>query len=315
MDDCFASIDLGSHTARLLISKKSGAPGSLLPLIRRRTYVRLADHFDPSDEKTIQPVAVDRAVHAMKDFARIIRAHHALSVHAVATGVFREARNARAILNRIREETGIRVRPVSGHEEALLTGKGILDGMAPGERSFVAFDLGGRSVELIRGRGRAIKEAGSMPLGAMTLTQAFLHHDPPCEDEYTRLAAHIDRSLTHAAPAIERGALVVGTGGTVATLTCMAHRSIPDEGALNRLHGGALREGDVMALFRGMKGKPVKDRIGFCGLDEGRADVILAGSLVVLRILHHYQTRQLVFSKSDILEGILLHINEGEGHG
>ncbi|MBW2207273.1 MAG: hypothetical protein JRG79_10210, partial [Deltaproteobacteria bacterium] len=101
-------------------------------------------------------------------------------------------------------------------------------------------------------------------------------------------------------------ALLVGTGGTVTTLGAMIHHiAIPDirpEG----MNGLTLEREAVEALFEVMKQMPNKERVLLDGLDRGRADVILAGTLVVLRIMHIFQFPVLTISMSDILEGILI---------
>jgi exopolyphosphatase/guanosine-5'-triphosphate,3'-diphosphate pyrophosphatase len=148
-----ASIDIGSHTARLLIADKSGPQGILRPLIRKRDYIRLSEGFDRAGEKTIQPNAIDRTLDALKGFSQTLKTFDVGSVHAVATGLFREAANRDEFLDRIYESTGIRVRTITGDEEALLTGKGVLNALDIRKKPFIIFDLGGGSTEFLSGRG------------------------------------------------------------------------------------------------------------------------------------------------------------------
>ena len=87
-----ASIDLGSHTARLLIAREGDAAGSFKPLMRKRSYLYLAKDFDPA-LKRIGAEATARAVTVLKDFAKTMAERQIKRVVAVATGVVREAAN------------------------------------------------------------------------------------------------------------------------------------------------------------------------------------------------------------------------------
>jgi exopolyphosphatase/guanosine-5'-triphosphate,3'-diphosphate pyrophosphatase len=317
MGEILAAIDIGTHTARLLIAKRSQPTDTLEPLIRKRRYTRLAEDFDPPGKGTLGAKAVGRALDALREFSGDIRRHGVQQVCAIATGVIREAENRDPFLLRIYEETGIRARLVSGEEEALLTGKGVLRAVSIRGTSFMGFDLGGGSTEFFS-PGESGLHTRSIPLGAMVLTRGYLKGDPPKETELRALSAHIDQCLRDAdlgACPDPRTRLVVGTGGTVTTLAAMIHRMAPEEVTPERVNGMTLERREIEALFHNMRGLDQDERSGLAGLDRGRADVIIAGCLVVIRILHFFEAFRLVVSLSDLLEGMLWYGLEGEDHG
>jgi exopolyphosphatase/guanosine-5'-triphosphate,3'-diphosphate pyrophosphatase len=302
-----ASIDIGSHTARLLIADKSGPQGILRPLIRKRDYIRLSEGFDRAGEKTIQPNAIDRTLDALKGFSQTLKTFDVGSVHAVATGLFREAANRDEFLDRIYESTGIRVRTITGDEEALLTGKGVLNALDIRKKPFIIFDLGGGSTEFLSGRGGR-QTVRSIPLGAGILTQAYLKADPPEKDEIRVLSTYIDQILTESGMR-EVGAgddyLVVGTGGTVTTLGAMTHRVPVEDITPEVINGLTIERSQIEGLFYRLRNLTLEERAKLPGLDTGRAGVIVAGSLIVIRILHFFKSVQLTVSMSDLLEAIL----------
>jgi exopolyphosphatase/guanosine-5'-triphosphate,3'-diphosphate pyrophosphatase len=302
-----ASIDIGSHTARLLIADKSGPQGILRPLIRKRDYIRLSEGFDRAGEKTIQPNAIDRTLDALKGFSQTLKTFDVGSVHAVATGLFREAANRDEFLDRIYESTGIRVRTITGDEEALLTGKGVLNALDIRKKPFIIFDLGGGSTEFLSGRGGR-QTVRSIPLGAGILTQAYLKADPPEKDEIHVLSTYIDQILTESGMR-EVGAgddyLVVGTGGTVTTLGAMTHRVPVEDITPEVINGLTIERSQIEGLFYRLRNLTLEERAKLPGLDPGRAGVIVAGSLIVIRILHFFKSVQLTVSMSDLLEAIL----------
>jgi exopolyphosphatase/guanosine-5'-triphosphate,3'-diphosphate pyrophosphatase len=302
-----ASIDIGSHTARLLIAEKSGPQGILRPLIRKRDYIRLSEGFDRAGKRIIQPDAIDRTLDVLKGFSQSLKTFDVGSVHAVATGLFREAANRDEFLYRIYESTGIRVRTITGDEEALLTGRGVLNALDIRKEPFIIFDLGGGSTEFLSGNGGG-QTVRSIPLGAGILTQAYLKADPPEKNEIRVLSAYIDQILTESGME-EVGAgdvyLVVGTGGTVTTLGAMTHR-VPVEDITPEVINGLTRErSQIEGLFYRLRNLTLEERAKLPGLDTGRAGVIVAGSLIVIRILHFFKSVQLTVSMSDLLEAIL----------
>ena len=311
-DECqmtnLASIDIGSHTARLLISRKIGAPVLFNPLIRRRTYIRMAEGFEDQGKKTINPAAIDRVLNSLKDFASATRKYNVDNTYAISTGVMRRAVNRDHLLNLIYEHTGFKVKVVSGDEEARLTGKGVLHSLNIQGEPFVIFDLGGGSTEFIFGRND-VADVTSIPLGAMILTQRFLTSDPPDKDSIEALSRYVDKALKKVFSGktyIKNDHLLVGTGGTVTTLAAMIYGIDPKVISPSGMNGLILKRALIEELFSRMKTQAINERLKLTGLDRGRADVIIAGSIVVIRILHFFKSLQMTVSLSDLLEGILI---------
>jgi exopolyphosphatase / guanosine-5'-triphosphate,3'-diphosphate pyrophosphatase len=307
MERPLAAIDIGTYTARLLIASGPGPSGQLRSFARKRAYIRLAEGFDHS-KKRILPGSIDRTLKVLDDFLHDIRSLNVCSTHAIATGVVREATNRDEFLGRISEQTGIRVRLISGDEEAQLTAKGVLHALGVQNRPILIFDLGGGSTEFFL-KGKDTQIVRSIPLGAMILTKGHLKSAPPKEIQVDSLSEDIDHCLNRSCPAFSGGderLFVVGTGGTVTTLALMLHEIAPEDISAERINGLVLERQHIEILFDKMRGMTVEERSKLPGLDKGRAEIILAGSLVVIRILHFLKAVQLTVSLSDLLEGILI---------
>ncbi len=302
-----ASIDIGSHTARLLVCEKTVSTKGIRPLLRKRAYIRLAEDFTSQGKRAIHPEATERALKALGEFASIIKEMDVGSVRAVCTGVVREAENRNDFLNLIFERTGIRAHVLSGGEEARFTAKGVLHALSIQGQFSMIFDLGGGSTEFIRGEGD-FQKTQSLPLGTMVLTQRYLVSDPPGEEEMGALERDVDDILTRAFPegCLEGDGPVVGTGGTVTTLGAMLHHMDIEEISPERMNGLILRRGELEDLFERLKAMTFDERLRLQGLDRGRADVIPAGCGVVLRILQFFKAREMLMSLSDLLEGMVL---------
>jgi exopolyphosphatase / guanosine-5'-triphosphate,3'-diphosphate pyrophosphatase len=302
--DILASIDLGSHTARLLIARWEA--GRLKCLLRKRAYIRLAQDFESPQSRTLKQAGIGRALKALEAFKSDIEKLEAKRIRAVATGVVRAAENRNLFLGLVREKTGIRVEVLSGEEEARLSGLGIQQALDLGARPFIAFDLGGGTTEFLLVWNQCDTKAFSLPLGAMIMTQRHLVTDPPESGEIESLRKETRGLLRKAFSDEVWSCPLVGTGGTVTTLAAMAHGIDVPAISPERMNGIILHARHLEELLNRMERLPVAERAALPGLDEGRADVILAGSLVVREILNFFHSSEMMVSLTDLLEGALL---------
>jgi len=317
--NALASVDLGTHTARLLVALPEAGGTRLRPLARDRRTIRLARGMGREGGFAIPEDAADRAVSAIREFTRTVLDHDGVIAGAVCTGVVRTAANREAFLKSLRDETGVEFRLITGEEEALLTLRGVLSAVGRVEGPFLLFDLGGGSTELIAGSGVENTAAAveSVPLGALALKEAYLRGDPPGREELEAVEAAVDRVLE----GVLLGVLplgkvprLIGTGGTATTLAAMARgvefRDISPE----RMDGTTLGRDEVEGLFEKMIRMTSRERCLLTGVDEGRADVLPAGTVVVRRIMHFLGVPEMSVCLSDILEGILISYLEGFAH-
>ena len=304
-----AAIDIGTHTARLLIVSDSEPSERIDPLVRKRRYIRLAEGFDASGKKIIQPESFDRTLAVIQDFLQDLEAFNDVSIHAVATGVVRDSANKSEFLEHIYEQTGIRVRLVTGEEEARLTAKGAIHSLDLQALPFVIFDLGGGSTEFFFESRKNSPIVKSLPLGATVLTTEHLTSDPPEKSHVDRLSEQIDQDLKSFDAGLfqnEESLVLLGTGGTVTTLAMMLNGIEPEGVSAEQVNGLVLKRQDIEALFDRMKKMRFQERLALPGLDKGRAGIILAGTLVVMRIMYFLKADQLTASMSDLLEGLLI---------
>jgi exopolyphosphatase/guanosine-5'-triphosphate,3'-diphosphate pyrophosphatase len=207
MDTTFSSIDIGSHTARLLIAQMQGTERPLNVLTRKRTYTRLAEGFDETGPRILPEGGVQRTLEALRDFSTLNRRFQVQKVWAVATGVVREAEDRDLFLRRCHATTGIHIRMIQGQEEARLTSKGVLGTIQPQGNPFVVFDLGGGSTEFFCDHHGEVYER-SIPLGAARLTHRYLRSDPPTESELQATRTYVEADLKAAFPLpFKRGAV------------------------------------------------------------------------------------------------------------
>ncbi|MFO8091161.1 MAG: hypothetical protein R6U13_15080 [Desulfatiglandaceae bacterium] len=308
----FASIDIGSHTARLLVARSGEPFPSLNPVLRKRAYTRLAGDFIRSGRKVIPDTAVDRIAFVLEDFLALAKIHRVGRIYAAATGVLREAENRDHVLEALNRLTGLEIRCLSGEEEALLSSLGVVHALGLGDPPYVVFDLGGGSTEIVVDScGNRIVE--SLPLGASVLTSRFFASDPPAAGEIMELESEIQRVLKRAEiriPGEKAANVIAGTGGTVTALAAVLDDVGTDGIVPERINGLRVELQQVNELIGSWQKLSIQERMRFSDLDEGRAEVILAGAMVVRAIMHYFGGG-VTACMSDLLEGLIIESGGG----
>ena len=299
-----ASIDLGSNTIRLLIAEPA-VTAPIRPIIVERRITRLGESFLP--DKTLQPVAMDRSIAALKEFAELMGLNGVRDYSAGATAVVRQASNGGHFLNEVQRQTGLAVRSLNGSEEARLSLLGVASVVSNKESSLVVFDIGGGSTELVwKGEGdNSSVESSSLPLGVVHLTETFLQSDPPGHEPCLQLRKHVSSVLAELSLYKDfQDTLWIGTAGTVTTLASMWYELV--EYDPERINGTVLERtwlADLCARLASMK---LADRRKLTGLEPGREDIILAGGLVTLEIMDTFGFSRFTVSDAGLLEGLFL---------
>jgi exopolyphosphatase/guanosine-5'-triphosphate,3'-diphosphate pyrophosphatase len=293
-----AIIDLGSNTSRLIILTYS--PGTSFQLIDQvRERVRLSEGMGA--ENVLRPAPMDRAVHLIKVFKALCDANGIETIIATATSAVRDARNQAEFLRRVEDEAGLKLRVLSGAEEAYYGYLGAINS-TPLINGLV-LDIGGGSLELGRVRQRQLISSTSLPLGAVRLSETFLRSDP-IKPADVRLVNRYVEALMSSIDWLKasRGDQLVGLGGTVRALAKMdqRRRGYP----LDRLHGYTLTRPAIETLLHEMEDLPLSKREKLPGLNSDRADVIVGGTLALARLMRLGGYHELTVCGQGLREGL-----------
>jgi exopolyphosphatase/guanosine-5'-triphosphate,3'-diphosphate pyrophosphatase len=298
MDELVAVVDLGSTAVRFLLAQVTPDSGYRI-LAQERVPTRLGG----GAPGTLPREAIDDTLRAVRRFfKRHADRERGPRVVAVATSAVRDARNRERLLAPLRYREGIEVRVLSGADEARLGAEAALRSLPV--RDAVVADLGGASLQLSRVRGRRVTATDSLPLGAVRTTRRFLRHDPPRPRELRALRREIRERLHGTLRPAEAGEPVIGLGGTIRTLARIhlrAHRG------RKRRHGLTLLQSDVTAIRERLESVTLRARRKIRGLRAERADIILAGSIVVEELLIFGGYLSLIVCDRGVRDGILLH--------
>lgn len=298
------AIDMGSNSFHLLVVD-AHPDGSFDTLLREKEMLRLGDVVTRTG--SIPPDHVDRILDAMRRFASMAASIGATELVACATSALREADNSSAVVDLIREETGIEVEVISGRREARLIFSAIRESVALEPGPAVCFDLGGGSLEVMVGDNGGLLWSTSLHLGAARLAAQFIEEDPPSAGELRRLKAHVLEVLEPVAREVAsfEPKLMVGTSGTFQDLARMATASrtgsVPQ--AVNQL---VVARADVAAVHERLITATAAARAKVPGLDARRADQIPVGSQVLLTAMKLFGFDELMVGDWALREGIVL---------
>lgn len=296
MAERLAVLDLGSNAVRLVLARVT--PGvEFRVLHQERVQTRLA-----ANRRGLLPRrAVDETIRAVKDFLGEMRNGKPTRVMAIATAAVRDAPNADCLLGPLERETGVEVRVLSGTEEARLGAAAVL-WRRQIERGAIV-DLGGGSLQVTRVRGGRVVRVASVPLGVVRTTLRFLKHDPARASEIVALRRETRDRLLGVLPRAEAGDPLIGLGGSLRALGRIFLRSAGRDGSLGGLR---MRRRDVTALRERLEPLTVRQRRRVRGLKAERADVILAGAVVIEELMTLGGYEVLTVSNEGVRHGLLI---------
>lgn len=295
-----ACIDIGTNSVLLLIAEQS--PRGPVALVEQATITRLGQGVDRTGQ--LAPEACERTLACLRAYANTIAEYGAERVVAVGTSAMRDARNGAKFREHARELLGTEPRVISGDEEAALTFVGALSGLQL-TGTLVVFDVGGGSTEIIVGERDSAREhvtsARSLDIGSVRLYERFFAHDPPTAGECEAVRKHVAEQLASYGP-IPTTKTLLGVAGTVTTLAAIDLALEPY--TAERVHGARITEQRVREIAADLARLSTAERKRLPGLAPDRADVIVAGALLVHEVILWAQCEELVVSDRGVRWGL-----------
>jgi exopolyphosphatase / guanosine-5'-triphosphate,3'-diphosphate pyrophosphatase len=294
-----AAVDIGSNSVRLKIARLQA--GRLRPLHEDREVTRLGEGVFSSGFLT--PESMADTVRVLRRFHRTTQQIVIDNVRVVATSALRDARNSQAFLEWVRSATGWRVEIVSGVEEARLIHLGLISGARVDRRPTLMIDLGGGSCELTVSQGGHIRDAVSLPLGAVRLSNEFLRHDPPRKGELKRLRGFVTREANRVVGRMNSARIhnVIATSGTAAALAAVASHL---RRAKTRQRNLVTRL-EMSRIAKRIARLPIAERRKIEGIGPRRAEIIVAGAVVYQELLERLRLKGFRYSSLGLRDGVL----------
>jgi len=299
-----AAIDIGTNSVHMIVAQVR--PDLSFEIVdREKEMVRLG--AGGLDGKALTPTAMTAGLQALSKFRRLADSHNVDEIIAGATSATREAENGGDFIAAVRAQTGIDVKVITGTEEARLIHLAAAYGVDLARRRGVVIDIGGGSVEITLGASRDAVLAKSFKVGVIRLTERFVRTDPISHRDERRLVQHIEEAIgAHVDQIVARGyQRVIGTSGTILSLGAVTIAAetgtVVDDLRQRRVSAKGLHK-----VRKALVASDQAERLQMPGLDPRRADLSVAGAVLLDTILRRLRADEISLCDLALREGLIL---------
>jgi len=300
-----ASIDLGTNTALLLIARVE--KDKVIPLHNAQIILRLGRNIDASG--LIQKEVFDKVLNAIIEFKTIAENFNVDKIIAIGTSALRDAKNGDQLIEFIYQKTGIKIRVISGEEEARLTYFGAVSGLDHKilNSKITVIDIGGGSTEIINGLGFEIKNLASLNIGTVRITEKFFKHFPPLEEEIKYARDFINNEFEKINDKFDfADSTLVGVAATVTTIAAYDLRLETYDGEKVNMH--EMRFETIDEIYNKFKKLSIDEIKKIPQISKGREDVIFAGILILRDFMKKFKFDIIIASDRGVRYGAILEL-------
>ena len=319
---CYAALDLGTNNCRLLIATPQGASFRVVEAYSR--IVRLGEGLSQSGR--LSEAAMERALAALKVSAEKVRRRRVVRLRAIATQACRMAENGQAFIERVAEETGLKLQIISPREEARLSVAGCLNLLDRSHEAALVVDVGGGSTELSwvdlkEGPANAappVRAWLSVPIGVVTLAERFPEGEEATGAWFRRMVETVKDEIGafHRADPLREifegdRAHLVGTSGAITSLAGL-HLDLPRYDR-NRVDGIWMTRSQCEAAAGRLLALTPQQRAEEPCIGPDRADLVLAGAAILQAVQELWPCSRVRVANRGLREGILLSLMAERG--
>jgi exopolyphosphatase/guanosine-5'-triphosphate,3'-diphosphate pyrophosphatase len=313
---CYGALDLGTNNCRLLIATPQGSGGFRVVEAYSR-IVRLGEGLAQSGR--LSDAAMDRALAALKVSAEKVRRRRVVRLRAIATQACRMAENGPAFIERVFEETGLRLQIIAPQEEARLSVAGCLNLIDRTSDAALVVDVGGGSTELSWVDLNGAPPTGmpplrawlSVPIGVVTLAERFPEGEMATQAWFREMVETVKAEIG----AFRRAdslrevfnadrAHLIGTSGAITSLAGL-HLELPRY-ERSRVDGIWMSRGDCEAAADRLLALSAQQRAEQPCIGPDRADLVLAGAAILQAVQELWPCSRVRVADRGLREGILL---------
>lgn len=296
----YAAIDIGTNTVLLLIAEIKD--GKLYPIQQETRITRLGKGLTHSE--MLSSSAIKKTFEALSEYVKICREKDVREIIAVGTASMRKARNSAEFAEMVLAELGVKIDIISEEKEAKLT---YLASAQSFGSNITVLDIGGGSTELIISNADEALFVKSLKLGAVTITERFIHSYPTSDASIEDATLYIRDMLTNEVlkkTLQAKSEKFVAAAGTATTLAAIKNGIEPYDGSL--VHGMKITIEDLEKLIEMLKRLTLEELRKVKGLQRGREDVILAGALILKEAMKALSQKTAIISDHGVRFGTLI---------
>jgi exopolyphosphatase/guanosine-5'-triphosphate,3'-diphosphate pyrophosphatase len=281
-----AAIDIGSNAARLLISDVIHGPQGNIEFIKAalvRVPLRLG--FEVFDKGEISVAKVEKIIKTLKSYKLLLEVYEVKHLKACATSAMRDAHNGNEIIKKIKADTGIDIRIISGQEEASLIYENHIADEMTREESYLYIDVGGGSTELTFFSDGKLIFKESFNIGTIRLLKNQVNEAH--WDEMKEFIRTKTKGYHHVT--------AIGSGGNINKIFTLSKRK----------EGKPLQLDLLREYFKEFSNLSVNQRMSLYHLREDRADVIVPALLIYINVMRWADAEEIFVPKIGLADGLI----------
>ena len=293
-------IDIGTNSCRLFIAElENTSEGKKIKreLVKDVEIVKLGEGVNKTHN--LNPNAIKRTLDCLKKYKEKASSYGVENIKAFATSAVRDAENREVFLQEVLK-LGIKIECISGKTEATLN---FLGSSLVFKDRILVVDIGGGSTEFTLGKDKSIDFIQSINIGAVRATEKFFSDNDYSEEKLEKCKVWIRKNLEILKTIKDRDFKLIGVAGTATTQISVRDKmEIYDS---SKVHMATLTLDELKENLSLFLSKNFEERKNIVGLEEKRADVIIAGTLILLTILEELNQDKIIISESDNLSGAI----------
>lgn len=295
-----AVIDIGTNSCRLYIAERQANTHQIIRHLHQEVQiVQLGEGVNQA--KILQKHAMDRTISCLKNYVSIIQAYACSSIYCFATSATRDAKNRDFFIQKVFQETGIQIQCISGETEAEYNFRGV--NLAVGGEILI-IDIGGGSTEFTLGKNASIIFSKSINIGAVRATELFFQNQQYSPKAISRCKKWILEQLKPLASVQKENFKVIGVAGTATTQISVSKKM--KQYQRDSVHLSTISIEQLEKNLTLFLSKSLEERQKIIGLEAKRANVIIAGTIILQTILNYLQKDSMTISEYDNLMGAMI---------
>lgn len=281
-----AAIDIGSNAARLLITDVISGPQGIPEFIKTvlvRVPLRLG--FDVFDKGEISTARADKIIKTIKAYQLLLDVYEVKHLKACATSAMRDAMNADEIIKKVKAETGIAIKVISGQEEASFIYENHIAENLTSDESYLYVDVGGGSTDLTFFSDGKLVFKESFNIGTIRLLKNQVTE--AAWDEMKEFIRSKTRGHHHVT--------AIGSGGNINKIFSISKRK----------EGKPLTLDLLRDYYKEFSSLSLQQRISLHKLREDRADVIVPALLIYINVMRWAEANEIFVPKIGLADGLI----------
>lgn len=299
-----AVIDIGTNTFNLLIASKKGKKLTLESVVKEFVFLGKGG----INKKEILPDAMERGIKTLSRYKKIADSENVLDIVAIATSAVRSSDNGKEFVNRVTQETGIKIQVISGDKEAEYIYEGAKEATNFGSKPILLMDVGGGSTEFIICNNEKILWKKSIEVGASRLYDEFHNNDPITNHEINDINQHLSvnlKSVVTEAQKYNIDTLIGSSGSFTSFAKIIAHR----KNEIEKMKLTCAYDFDLMEFNKVTSNiiqTRLEDRYKIPGLIKERAPMIVVGTVLVSYMLDQLNIEKFKLARYALKEGVAI---------